>query len=104
LWTWCLPIFIVLLAGLMLWGFWRWLRIRQANQQIFDGAIEPPRALAPKVADHRHDDSLSHLEGDDVDSRYELTKPDDQVHGWLDEVKRKLRSSDQKDEDDDTDN
>ena len=24
---WCLPIFLVLLAGLILWGVWRWLRI-----------------------------------------------------------------------------
>ena len=27
LWMWCLPIFLVLLAGLILWGVWRWLRI-----------------------------------------------------------------------------
>ena len=25
LWMWCPPIFIVLFAGLLLWGFWRWL-------------------------------------------------------------------------------
>src|SRR5512135_588056 len=47
LWTWGLPIFIVLLAGLALWGFWRWLRIRQAHHRIFDDLIEQPQAPAP---------------------------------------------------------
>ncbi len=106
LWAWCFPVFIVVLAGLALWGFWRWLKIRQANQRLLDGLIDLDQlqAPAPKVANHEHDDSLPYLEGDDVDSRYELTKPDDQVHRWLEDVKRKLRSSDQKDEDDGTDN
>ena len=27
LWVWCLPIFILILAGLIIWGVWRWLRI-----------------------------------------------------------------------------
>ncbi len=106
LWVWCFPVFVVVLAGLALWGFWRWLKIRQANQRLLDGLIDLDQlqAPAPKVVSHEHDDSLPYLEGDDVDSRYELTKPDDQVHRWLDEVKRKLRSSDQKDEDNDKDN
>ncbi len=34
LWMWFLPIFIILFAGLLLWGFWRWLKIQQANQRI----------------------------------------------------------------------
>src|SRR5512134_845622 len=34
LWMWCLPMFIVLLAGLVLWGVWRRLTIQQANQRI----------------------------------------------------------------------
>jgi hypothetical protein len=104
LWTWCLPTFIVLLAGLALWGFWRWLRLRQANQRMLNGLLGQLPAPTPKVADHLHDDPLPYLEGENVDSRSELTKPDDQVHGWLDDVKRKLQSSDPKDEDDDTDN
>ena len=106
LWTWCLPIFIVVLAGLALWGFWSWLKIRQANQRILDGLIDLDQLQAPaaKVANHPQDDLLPYLEGDAVDSRYELTKPDDQVPRWLDEVRRKLLGSDQKDKDDDTDN
>ena len=102
LWTWCLPPFILLLAGLALWGFWRWLKIRQTNQRILEGPVGQLQPPPQKVVNLHHDDSLPYLEGDDVDSRYELTKPDDQVHRWLDEVKRKLRSSDQKDEDDHT--
>ncbi len=103
LWTWCLPTFIVVLAGFALWGFWHWLRLRQSNQRMMNGLLEQLPAPAPKAANHHHDDPLPYLEGEDVDSRYELTKPDDQVHRWLDDVKRKLQSSDEKDEDDDTD-
>ncbi len=106
LWAWCFPVFIVVLAGLALWGFWRWLKIRQANQRLLDGLIDLDQlqAPAPKVVNHEHDNSLPYLEGDDVDSRYRLTKPDDQVHHWLDEVRRKLLNSNEKDKDDDKDN
>lgn len=104
LWVWCLPVSIVLLAGLILWGFWRWLKIQQANQRILENPVDRLQAPADEVIPHQQDDSSPYLEGDIADSRYQLTKPDDQVRRWLDEVKRKLRSSDKKDEDDDTDN
>ena len=104
LWMWCLPIFIVLLAGLVLWGFWRWLKIQQANQRILENPVDKLQAPAAEVIHHQHDNSLPYLESDIVDSRYQLTKPDDRVRRWLDEVKRKLLSSDKKDEDDNTDN
>jgi hypothetical protein len=104
LWAWGLPIFIVLLAGLILWGLWRWLRLRQANQRILVGLVGQLQPPAPKAINPRHDDSVPYLEGDDLDSRYQITEPEDQVHRWLDEVKRKLRRGDQKDEEDDTDN
>lgn len=94
LWMWCLPIFIVLFAGLVLWGFWRWLKIQQANQRILEN---------PEVS-HRHDDSLPYLENDIVDSHYQLARPDDQVDQWLDEVKNKLLSNDGRNEDDNSDN
>ena len=77
LWIWALTIFIILFAGLALWGFWRWLKIQQANQQI--------------------------IHNPNLDSGSQLTEPDDQVGRWLDEVKRKLLSSDKKDEHDGTD-
>jgi hypothetical protein len=104
LWMWCLPMFIVLLAGLLLWGFWRWLKIQQANQRILENPVDKLPALEAKVAHRRHDDPLPYIDSDIVDSGYQLTKPDDQVEQWLDEVKDKLLSSDEKDEDDDTDN
>ncbi len=101
LWIWCLPVFVVLFAGLVLWGFWRWLKIRQANQRILEEPVDRLQAPAAEVMDPGQNDSLPYLENDVVDSRYQLTKPDDQVRRWLDEVKQKLLSSDKKDEEDD---
>ena len=101
LWIWCLPVFVVLLAGLVLWGFWRWLKIRQANQRILEEPVERLQAPAAQPMDPRQDDLLPYLENEVVDGRYQLTKPDDQVRRWLDEVKRKLLSSDGKDEEED---
>jgi hypothetical protein len=100
LWMWCLPIFIVLVAGLVVWGFWRWLKIRQANQRILENPVE--KLAAP--ANPQQDDSSAYLDGDIIDSHFQLTKPADQVRRWLDDVKRKLLSSDKKDEDDNPDN
>ena len=45
LWMWCLPMFIVLFAGLLLWGFWRWLKIQQANQRILENPVDRLPAL-----------------------------------------------------------
>jgi hypothetical protein len=105
LWVWCFPIFILLLAGLILWGFWRWLRIQQANQRILENPVDKLQALDAGVKHRRHDDPLPYIESNVVDSGYQVTSPDDQVHTWVDEVKSKLLSDDKKDEeDDDTDN
>jgi len=104
LWMWCLPVFFVLFAGLVLWGFWRWLRIRQANQRILKNPVDKLQAPTDEVVYHQQDESVPYLESDIVESRDQLTKPDDQVHRWLDEVKSKLLSSDKKDEDDNADN
>jgi hypothetical protein len=103
LWLWCLPASLVLLAGLILWGFWRWLKIQQANQKILENPVDGVPPPGVKVIDHDRDDSLGGLESDISAGRYHLTKPDDQVRGWLDDVKRKLRS-DREDGDDDADN
>ena len=104
LWSWCMPPFVVLLGGLALWGFWRWLRIRQANQRISDGAIEQLRIPAPKAVHRDEEESSLYLEAENVNDRYQVTQPEDQVHRWLDDVKRKLQSGDQQDEGDDADN
>ena len=103
LWVWGLPVFVLLLAGLVLWGYWRRLRIEQANQRILERPVDQLRAPAAEVIYHLQQDSLKYLESDVFDRRYRLTEPDDQVHRWLDEVKRELLSSDQKDEDDNPD-
>ena len=107
LWMWCLPMFILLFAALVLWGFWRWLRIQQDNQRILVSPVEQLQAPVAEVIPHHHhnDDSMPTMESDviDVDSGYRLTNPDDQVPRWMDEVKRKLKSSDEEDEDDSDD-
>jgi hypothetical protein len=103
LWMWCLPIFILILAGLIIWGVWRWLRIQQANQRNLEKPVEKLQApAAPVVMHYEQDDTLPASENDVVDGRYHLTKPEDPVSGWLDEVKRQVRNSDKRDEDDDT--
>lgn len=103
LWMWFLPIFIVLFAGLLLWGFWRWLKIQQANQRILENPVDRLPALGSGVPHHHHGGSLPYLDSDIVDDGYQVTKPDD-VEQWLDEVKDKLQSSDEKDKDDNTGN
>jgi len=105
LWMWCLPIFIVLLAGLVLWGFWRWLRIQQANQRILENPVDKLQAPTAEVIPHQQEDLSPYLEREAVDRhRFQLTKPDNKVRGLMDEVKRKLLSGNKKEKDDDTDN
>ena len=103
LWVWCLPVFIVLLAGLVLWGVWRRLRIQQANQRIVEKPVDRLPAPPVEVPLHHHVGSLPHLDSDIVVDGYQITTPDDQVEQWLDEVKEKLLDSDQKDKDGNTD-
>jgi hypothetical protein len=87
LWRWCLPIFILVLAGLVLWGFWRWLKIQQANQRI---AEQPIEKLQAPVDPNKPQDRFHPPESDIINGRNRLTQPDDQMRGWLDEIKRKL--------------
>jgi hypothetical protein len=97
---WIFPVIIVLLAVLVVWGFWRWLRIRQANQRILDNPADRLPPPGGEVIDHHLDDSSMYIEGKFIDNRNRLTKPVDPVRRWLDEVKGKLRSDDKKDDDD----
>jgi hypothetical protein len=103
--VWCFPIFLLIVAGLILWGVWRWLRIQQNNQIILENPVERLPASVPEIIDlpQDDDDALPHIESDFSNNSYPLTKPDDQVRRWLEEVKRKLLRSDRKVEDDDTD-
>jgi hypothetical protein len=96
LWTWCLPVFIVLFAGLGLWGFWRWLKIQQNNQRIVGQPIE--RLQAPVDPSPPQDEFLS-SKSDIIDNQYGLTMPDEQLNGWMEEIKRKL--SDREEDNDD---
>jgi hypothetical protein len=103
--VWALPIFIVLMAGLIVWGFWRWLKIKQANQRILDQPVDrlPPPGV--EVIDHHLDDQSMYIESNTADNHNRLTKPVDPAGRWLDEVKRKLlRSNNEDDDDNDPDN
>ncbi len=97
LWMWCLPTFLVLLAGTLLLGFWRWLKIQQDNQRILETPVEPLPALAAEVPQHHH-----HADDVIIDDGYQVTDPDD-VEQWIDEVKEQLLASDEKENDDPTD-
>ena len=104
LWMWCLPVFVVLFAGLLLWGVWRRLRIQQANQRILEYPVDRLPAPAIEVPPHHHHDGpLPYLDIDLADDGYQVTKPDDQVERWLDEVKDKLLDRDAKDKNDNAD-
>ncbi len=101
LWTWCLPVFVVLCAVLCLWGFWRWLKIGQANQRI---AEQPIEKLQAPVVPNKPQDRFLPPESDIVNGRIRLTQPEDQMRGWLDEIKRKLLNREKdKDKDDNSD-
>jgi hypothetical protein len=94
---------MVLLAGLVLWGVWRRLRIQQDNQRILEKPVDRLPALVVEVPPHHHGGLLPHLDSDIADDGYQVTTPDNQVEQWLDEVKNKLLDSDEKDKDDNTD-
>ena len=102
LWMWCLPMLILLLTGLVLWGYWRWLQIQQANQRIFEIPTVSFPARRVEVP-HTHHDSLPYFDGEITEDGYQVTKPADQVERWLDEVKDKLLDSDDKVKDDNRD-
>jgi hypothetical protein len=99
LWMLCLSMFILLFGGLVLWGFWRWLKIQQSNQRI----LEKPVDRLPAQILYQEEHPEPYIESDVVDGFHQPTKPDDQVRGWLDEVKRSLLGSDKKDENDNAD-
>jgi len=105
IWMWCFPIFVLMFVIFVLWGLWRWQKIQQAAtmQQAVQNAVDRLPAPAPEVRRHRHDDELPYIESDIVDSGYQVTTPDDQVHQWLDEVKNKLLDNDNKDEEEKND-
>lgn len=100
LWMWCLPAFLVLFAGLILWGIWRRLTIQQANQRILEKPTNRLPVLPVEVPHHHHVGSSPYLDSDIADDGYQVTNPDDQVEKWLDEVKDKLLDRDEKDKDD----
>jgi hypothetical protein len=97
LWMWCFPIFLVLFAGLCLWGFWRSLKIIQNRQRIAQQPVERlPSSIDPDNAQDRFIPSEINI----VNARFRPSEePGDQINNWMDEIKGEL--SDQKEENDD---
>lgn len=99
----CLPILVIL----SIFGFWRWMKIRE-TQQIIDLQLAAPDAgnqpessmgtrasfAPPIVIDHE-----PRTPGEVDTNQYPPTKPTDQVQGWLEEVKDKMLTI-KKDDDD----
>lgn len=101
-WIVCPLVFFIALAGLLLWGFRRWLSIQQSNQRILEKTMERLPEPVTEVRRHRHDDPIPYIESDVLDAdSYEVTTPEDKVPQWLDEVKDELSNSDEKEKDDD---
>jgi len=91
LWVWGLPVFVVLFAGLVLWGVWRELTIQQANQRILEKPVGRLSATTVgEVPPRHHAGSLPYFDTDLTDEGYQVTKPSDEVEHWLDEVREKL--------------
>jgi hypothetical protein len=84
---WCLPAFIIVVACLVLWGYWRWVKIQQNRQRIAEKLIDKPHLL---VGPNEPQDSLPPPGSDITSVQYQITKPDKQIRGWLEEIKRKL--------------
>lgn len=84
IWMWCLPVFLVILAGLVLWGIWRWFTLGQAP-----------------LANPKQGRSSPILRRGRLGNRFRVTKPDySQVNRWLNEVKNALLNGGRKDRDD----
>lgn len=99
-WMCCLPIFFLLLVGLALWSFLRWLRIKQDNQRILESPIEVFQAPPPQRTFAQPPTEPSYLDGSIVDHHPRPTLPGNQVEQWMDEVKTELENNDEKDKDD----
>lgn len=106
LWRGFLPMFFLLLVGVIILGFLYLMKIQQDNHRILESPVEKLPAPVTVIMPHEHYNKLPYPENDVIDDRYEVNSPDDydQVPEWLDEVKRNLRKDDKKDEDNDTNN
>ena len=84
IWMWCLPVFLVLLAGFIFWGIWRWFTVGQTS-----------------LANPKQGRSSPILKRGRLDDRFRVTKAEySQISRWLNEVKNALLNSGRKDRDD----
>jgi hypothetical protein len=58
-----------------------------------------------RVIDHQSGEAVPYIEAHFVERKnYWLTKPEDQVGKWVEEVKREISNDEQDDDDENTDN
>jgi hypothetical protein len=100
---WCLPFFIFLFAGLILWGVWRWLKIQQSNQLILGEAAVKLQAPPSEIINHLAHKELPYIDSYVVEREDQMADTEDQMPKWMDEVKDKLLRSEEKEEDDKSD-
>jgi hypothetical protein len=103
LWMWCLPVFVILIAGLILWGFWRWLKIQQSNQLILGEAAVKLLPPASEIINRQPYKVLPYIDSYVVEKEDLPLDGEDQIPKWLDEVKDKLLRSEEKEQDDKSD-
>jgi hypothetical protein len=99
LWMWCLPLLVILLVGLGLWGLWRWIKSGQKPQLI---AGEPVEKLQSPLNQVNPQERFLPPGNDIIDDPHPHPKPDEQMRRWMDEIKGKLVKRG-KDEDDNPD-
>lgn len=97
LWTWCLPVFIVIFAGLCLWGFWHWLKIQQNRQRM---AGQPPENQPAPADPSRPQVRFNSAANNIVNRRHRRARPEGPTRGWLDEIRRKLLDRERNNDDD----
>ncbi|NCP86709.1 MAG: hypothetical protein CO094_12930 [Anaerolineae bacterium CG_4_9_14_3_um_filter_57_17] len=79
LWMGCLPLFVIAIAFVGLWFFWRWMKIWENQQRI---EMQPVAPIVIEANPQSVDEA--------VNSPYPLVKRHDPIGGWMKEIKRKL--------------
>jgi hypothetical protein len=100
---WCLPVFIFLFLGLILWGVWRWLKIQQSNQLILGEAAVKLLPSASEIINRQRYKVLPYVESYVVEQEDQLVEGEDQIPKWMDEVKDKILRSEENEDDDKSD-
>jgi hypothetical protein len=96
-WMWCPPLLILAVAFVILLFFWRWMKIRETQQNLEMQAVAP---LLPQTVNGANRPLIiEHEPRPSQNPQYPLAQPRDHVRKWLEEVKRKLNATPKDDDD-----